>query len=240
MNNSEVRTYLMDRLGQVETRIGAACGRSGRPRGAVTLVAVTKSVGPTVATLMTELGVLDLGESRPQSLWHKAEPLAPAVRWHLIGHLQRNKIERTLRRVYLVHSVDSVRLLDALEVEVQKLGRRLDILLEVNASRDENKDGFAPDELIRLAPRLAELRNVSVRGLMTMAALSDKAEDSRTTFAEVRHLRDRLQKEVGPELKLDHLSMGMSNDFEVAIEEGATLIRVGSAIFEGLTAVGAK
>lgn len=239
MNNSEVRTYLVDRLGQLESRIRAACGRSGRPRGAVTLVAVTKSVGPTVATMLTELGVLDLGESRPQSLWHKAEPLAPAVRWHLIGHLQRNKIERTLRRVYLVHSVDSVRLLDALEVEVQKLGRPLDILLEVNASREENKDGFAPEELIKLAPRLAELRNVAVRGLMTMAALSDKAEDSRATFAEVRRLRDRLQNEVGPKLNLDHLSMGMSNDFEVAIEEGATLIRVGSAIFEGLAAVGA-
>jgi len=239
MKNSDVRNYLVDRLGQVESRIRAACGRAGRPSGSVTLVAVTKSVGPTVATLITELGVLDLGESRPQSLWHKAEPLAPAVRWHLIGHLQRNKIERTLRRVFLVHSVDSVRLLDALESEVEKLGRPLDVLLEVNASREMAKDGFAPEDLVSLAPRLVQLKNIRVRGLMAMAALSDNAEDSRATFAEVRNLRDRLQSEVGSSLKLDQLSMGMTNDFEVAIEEGATLIRVGSAIFEGLTMIGA-
>jgi pyridoxal phosphate enzyme (YggS family) len=231
---ADVRTFLADRLAQIEERIGAACRRAGRPRSAVTLVAVTKSVGPTAATILTELGVLDLGESRPQELWHKAEPLPPAVRWHLIGHLQRNKVERTLRRVYLVHSVDSIRLLNALESEAGIQGRPLDVLLEVNVSREENKTGFAPDDLIGLAPHLGSLQRVRPRGLMTMAAQTENPEDARPTFAELRRLRDRLQTEAGDALKLEHLSMGMTNDFEVAIEEGATLIRVGTALFDGI------
>jgi pyridoxal phosphate enzyme (YggS family) len=231
---AEVRTFLADRLERLEERIRAACDRAGRPRSAVTLVAITKLVGPTAATILTELGVLDLGESRPQELWHKAEPLAPAVRWHLVGHLQRNKVERTLRRVYLIHSVDSERLLEALESESGIQGRSLDVLLEVNASREPNKHGFSPDELSSLAPRLTALRRLRVRGLMTMAALSGSPENARPTFAELRRLRDRLQTEVGDGVSLEHLSMGMTNDFEVGIEEGATLIRIGSALFEGI------
>jgi pyridoxal phosphate enzyme (YggS family) len=234
MSTADVRTFLADRLARLEDRVRAACDRAGRPRSAVTLVAVTKTVGPTVATLLTELGVLDLGESRPQEMWRKAEPLPPAVRWHLVGHLQRNKVERTLRRVFLIHSVDSVRLLDALEAEAGIQGRTIDVLLEVNASREENKSGFAPTEVPTLASRLTALQHVRVRGLMTMAALTDNPYDARRTFAEARQLRDRLQAENGDAGKLDHLSMGMTNDFELAIEEGATLIRVGTALFDGI------
>jgi pyridoxal phosphate enzyme (YggS family) len=214
---ADVRKFLADRLARLEDRVRAACDRAGRPRSAVTLVAVTKTVGPTAATILTELGVLDLGESRPQALWHKAEPLPPAVRWHLVGHLQRNKVERTLRRVYLIHSVDSVRLLEALDAEAAKQGRPLDVLLEVNASREAAKGGFALEEVPGLAPLLAALRHVRVRGLMTMAAQVPDAEQARPTFAELRRLRDRLQTEVGAALKLDHLSMGMTNDFDFYI-----------------------
>ncbi len=234
MSHSPLRDLLADRLARLEERIHAACRRSGRARDAVTLVAVTKSVGPTAATLTTELGVLDLGESRPQDLWKKHKCLPPAVRWHLVGHLQRNKVERTLPLIHMIHSVDSLRLLDALEEEAERQGRALDVLLEVNASREANKGGFPPDEVPGLAPRLAALRRVRVRGLMTMAAYAENPEDCRPTFAELRSLRDRLQTELGGAHRLEHLSMGMSNDFEVAIEEGATLIRIGSLIFEGL------
>jgi pyridoxal phosphate enzyme (YggS family) len=229
-----VRTFLADRLARVEDRIRAACERAGRPRSAVTLVAITKYVGPTVATLLAELGVLDLGESRPQEVWRKAEPLAPAVRWHLVGHLQRNKVEKTLRRIYLIHSVDSPRLLDALDEAAVAQGRPLDVLLEVNVSREANKGGIAPDDLPLLAQRLPALKNVRVRGLMTMAAEVANADDARPTFAELRTLRDELQANIGGAVELEHLSMGMTNDFEVAVEEGATLIRVGSALFEGI------
>jgi pyridoxal phosphate enzyme (YggS family) len=130
--------------------------------------------------------------------------------------------------------VDSPRLLDALEQEAERLGRPLDVLLEVNASHEANKGGFAPEEVPGLAPQLAGLRRLRVHGLMTMAAYAENPEDCRPTFAELRRLREQLQAAVGKAHTLDHLSMGMSNDFEVAIEEGATLIRVGTALFEGV------
>jgi pyridoxal phosphate enzyme (YggS family) len=220
------RRLLRDRLGSLEDRLRAACRRAGRPRDAVTLVAVTKTVSAETAALLPELGVPDLGESRPQELWHKAALLPATVRWHLVGHLQRNKVERTLPLVRCVHSVDSVRLLAALEQEAAKRQQAVEALLEVNASREANKHGFAPEEVPGLAPQFAGLRWVRVRGLMTMAALEDDPERCRPTFALLRGLRDRLG--------LEHLSMGMSNDFEVAVEEGATLVRVGTVLFEGV------
>src|SRR5206468_4815898 len=134
----------------VEVRIRAACARAGRPRGDVTLVAVTKYVGPEIAALLPEFGVFDLGESRPQELWRKAEALPKEVRWHLVGHLQRNKIEKTLPLVHMVHSVDSVRLLDAMEKEASRWTRKISVLLEVNASREPNKLGFVPDQVTGL------------------------------------------------------------------------------------------
>src|SRR5436190_8886106 len=176
LTTSPLRDFLAGRVASVEDRIRAACARAGRPRKSVTLVAVTKYVGPTLATLITELGVFDLGESRPQELWKKHKCLPPAVRWHLVGHLQRNKIERTLPLVTLIHSVDSHRLLEALDQEAEQQGRTLDVLLEVNASREANKSGFAADELAGLTPALAKLRRLRVRGLMTMAALTGDPE----------------------------------------------------------------
>jgi pyridoxal phosphate enzyme (YggS family) len=152
----------------------------------------------------------------------------------MIGHLQRNKVERTLPLVKLIHSADSLRLLTALEAEAAKTQRTVDVLLEVNASREVSKHGFAPAEVGELPGRLAELRHVRVRGLMTMAAPGDP-EESRATFAEVRVLAERLRRELGPPHDLQHLSMGMSGDFEVAVAEGATLVRLGTVLFEGLS-----
>jgi pyridoxal phosphate enzyme (YggS family) len=235
MNEGQVRAALTERLAAVDDRVAAACRRAGRARDEVRLVAVTKSVSAEVAALLPGLGVVDLGESRPQELWRKAEVLPPGpIRWHLIGHLQRNKVERTLPLVQLIHSVDSLRLLDALEQEAAERQFTVPVLLEVNASREANKHGFAPKELPGLAPRLAVQGRVRVAGLMTMAALDELPEKARPTFAEVRRLRDRLRTELGDVHALEHLSMGMSNDYEVAVEEGATLVRVGSALFEGL------
>jgi pyridoxal phosphate enzyme (YggS family) len=200
----------------------------------VTLVAVTKSVPVEVAALLPELGVVDLAENRPQQFWSRAAAL-PGVRWHFIGHLQRNKVERTLPLVHLLHSVDSGRLLDAIEADSARHGRTVDVLLEVNGSGEANKQGLAPPEVPALVAELAKLRHVRVRGLMTMAAYADDPQASRPTFAALRTLRDRLRAEVPPPHDFADLSMGMSNDFEVAVEEGATLIRLGSVLFEGLT-----
>jgi pyridoxal phosphate enzyme (YggS family) len=227
-------SVLASRLQTVEERLRAACRRAGRDRAEVTLVAVTKTVPPEVAAELARLGVTDLGESRPQELWRKAAALPPTVRWHLVGHLQRNKIEKTLPLVTLIHSVDSLRLLAALEEEAARLGRTVPALLEVNASGEASKHGFAPAEVPGLAAHLIGLRHLLVRGLMTMAAPLDDPQQCRPTFAALRGLRDRLRGELGPPHALEHLSMGMSNDFEVAVEEGATLVRLGSVLFEGL------
>jgi hypothetical protein len=228
----DTRAMLAERLAAVEGRLRAACRRAGRDRAEVTLVAVTKTVSAEVAALLPGLGVADLGESRPQELWRKAAALPASVRWHLIGHLQRNKVERTLPLVCCVHSVDSVRLLQ--ELEAQAVG--VEALLEVNASREASKHGFGPEEVPALAPALAALRHVRVTGLMTMAAYDEEPERCRPTFVMLRRLRDRLREALGPGHALPQLSMGMSNDFEVAVEEGATLVRLGTVLFEGLPA----
>jgi PLP dependent protein len=232
MTDDELRTLLADRVRAVRDRIAAACARAGRDPAEVTLVAVTKTVYPRVAALLPEVGVTDLGENRPQALWAKAEALAGrGIRWHLIGHLQRNKVEQTLPHVELIQSIDSPRLLHAVAAAGVKFGRRPRILLQINASREEQKQGFDYGEVlaggdeIRAAP-------VEVLGLMGMAAITDDPEAARSTFAELRRFRDRLRSDWGTSLPV--LSMGMSGDFEVATEEGATLVRVGSAILDGL------
>jgi pyridoxal phosphate enzyme (YggS family) len=234
MTETEVRSALRERLAAVEERLAAACRRAGRNRADVQLVAVTKTVPAAVAALLPQLGHLDLGESRPQELWRKAAALPTGVRWHLIGHLQRNKVERTVPLVHLIHSVDSVRLLTALEQEASGRRQPLSVLLEVNAGREAGKHGFTPEEVPGLLPQLAGLGHVRLVGLMTMAALQDNPEKARPTFAALRRLRDQLRVELAPRQPLQHLSMGMSNDYEVAVEEGATLVRIGTALFAGL------
>jgi pyridoxal phosphate enzyme (YggS family) len=233
-----LRATLADRLAAVEERLRAACRRAGRERGEVTLVAVTKTVSAEVAAQLHGLGVADLGESRPQELWRKAAALPASVRWHLIGHLQRNKVERTLPLVCCVHSVDSLRLLRELEAQAASRPGGVEALLEVNASGEASKYGFAPEEVPALAPALAALRHVRVTGLMTMAAYEEDPQRCRPTFVMLRRLRDRLREALGPGHALPRLSMGMSNDFEVAVEEGATLVRLGTVLFEGLPAGG--
>ena len=231
MSDSEPRAILSDRLASVRGSVADACRRSGRDPAEVTLVAVTKTVPPQVAAVVAELGHRDLGESRPQELWKKAAAV-PDVRWHLIGHLQRNKIDRTMPLVSLVHSVDSERLLEALDAFGRKRGQPVPVLLEVHCSREEAKGGFRPEEVPAIGDRAMSLAGISLLGLMTMAAFFDDPELCRPTFAELRDIRERLRTGTG--LPLPHLSMGMSNDFEVAVEEGATLVRVGTSLFEGL------
>jgi hypothetical protein len=228
---SDPRNIMADRLASVQERIAKACRRAGRSEGGVTLVAVTKTVSTELAAIAAELGMLDLGENRPQELWKKAEAV-PAVRWHLIGHLQRNKIDRTVPLVSLIHSVDSERVLEALDAFGRKRGSPVPVLLEVNCSREQSKGGFAPEAVLSLSDKLMSLEGISVRGLMTMAAYADDPEAARPSFTELRQLRDKLA--TGSGLALPHLSMGMSGDFEVAVEEGATFVRIGTMLFEGL------
>lgn len=224
---------LAGNLAHIRQRIADAALASGRTPDAVTLVAVTKYVEPPLARALAEAGCLDLGESRPQELWRKAEALAgQPIRWHLIGHLQRNKIARTLPLVSLIHSADSMRLIEAIDPEASALPRPMPILLEVNVSGEAAKHGFAPDELDPLGPRLAALAHVEVRGLMCMAGRDSDQDQARREFERLRLLRDRLRDDWPDRVCLNELSMGMSGDFEAAIAEGATLVRIGSSLFD--------
>jgi pyridoxal phosphate enzyme (YggS family) len=234
MRDSRIQATLRQNLAAVEERLDAACCRAGRSRSEVTLVAVTKTVSAEVAACLPELGVSHLGENRPQELCRKAETLPSGIHWHMIGHLQRNKIDRVLPLVALIHSVDSIRLLQSLEQEAGKRGQPVPVLLEMNTSGEKSKQGFTPADLPALAKALRELRHVQAKGLMTMAALQEP-EACRPSFALLRTLRDRVRSEVGLPHTLEHLSMGMSNDFEVAVEEGATYIRLGTVLYEGVT-----
>jgi pyridoxal phosphate enzyme (YggS family) len=230
---TESHDRLRQNVSRVEERITAACRRAGRARTEVTLVAVTKYVTAAQVLPLRELGVTHWGESRPQELWKKAAEVAD-VTWHLVGHLQRNKAARTLPLVQLIHSVDSVRLLEELEKEAAKQQRILDILFEIHLSGEETKQGFDAIELPSLPDTLSRLNHIRVQGLMCMAPLEGTLDDARRVFARLRQLKEQLAPQLSPPHAMRHLSMGMTHDFEVAIEEGATLVRIGSALFEGM------
>jgi len=235
---------IADNLRRVQERIARAAESAGRRADEITLVGVTKYVDARAAAELVAAGCANLGESRPQELWKKHEELqragssstpAPAVHWHLIGHLQRNKVARTLPLVSLIHSVDSERLIAALDQAVadgHSTFPFVDILLEVNTSSEVAKHGLAPGEVEPLLERLSKYPRVHLLGLMTMAALRGGPSVAARNFAALRELRDRLNVNRYPNTKLNELSMGMSNDFEIAIQQGATIVRVGSALWE--------
>ncbi|MFZ5833052.1 MAG: YggS family pyridoxal phosphate-dependent enzyme [Planctomycetota bacterium] len=234
---ASVPFILVENIARVRGRIAEAARTAGRSADEVTLVAVTKYATAATTRALFEAGCPILGESRPQQLWEKAERLADiAPQWHLIGHLQRNKVRRTLPYVNMIHSLDSLRLAESLGDECRAAGRRLPAMLEVNVSGEAAKHGFAPAEIEPLLPQLASIAGLEIRGLMCMAGLESAPAEARREFASLRVLRDRLQR-VAPEgLQLGDLSMGMSGDFEAAIAEGSTLVRIGSALFEGIDA----
>ena len=230
-----MQSRLVENLNLVKGRIEAAAIRSGRVGSDVTLVAVTKYVDLATTKLLVEAGQIALGESRPQVLWDKAEGLNDLdIQWHMIGHLQRNKVDRTLPLCSLIHSVDSIRLLKAIASSAEKARRTANCLLEVNISGEANKYGFQPDELESVLAVAAELKEIRVGGLMGMASLSGGLDDNRKEFARLREMRERLSGFQTDNVELLELSMGMSGDFEQAIEEGATIVRVGSVLFDGI------
>lgn len=237
MATPDLRGRLAENLSRIRSRMAEAARRSGRAADAVRLVAVTKYVDAERAAWLPAAGCCELGESRPQSLWTKAAAIGESpVRWHLIGHLQRNKIRRTLPWVSWIHSIDSPRLLDALQQEAEAAPAPIHMLLEVNVTGESAKTGFAPADLLPLADHLDRWPRLHIQGLMTIARQGSDADAARRDFARLRALRDAMQARCPPHLQLRELSMGMSDDYEIAIEEGATLVRVGRAVWEGLLA----
>ena len=234
------RARLEQNLRQVRERIAVAAHAASRDPSDITLVAVSKYASDEETRDLVLAGCQELGESRPQELWKKADTLEDLpVCWHQIGHLQRNKVRRTLPLVSLIHSVDSVRLLQSIESMAAALStpaesRLVDALLEVNVSGEEAKHGFAPDACLEAIEIALDMSHVRILGLMCMAHLGASHEEAQRDFASLRALRDRLQ-ETCDDASLGELSMGMSGDFEEAINAGSTIVRVGSALFEGVT-----
>lgn len=216
-------------LGLVRDRVARAAERSGRSSENVELVVVSKTWPAEVVGEVIEAGHLLLGENKLQEAADKIPRLSGEARWHFIGHLQRNKARKALPLFEAIHSVDSLRLATQLDRQAGELGLRPVIYLQVNEAGEATKSGFAPGELHEQLPELVALPHVEVRGLMCIPPAVDQAEEARPSFASLRALRDELQERHG--LALPGLSMGMSHDFEIAIEEGSTIVRVGSSIF---------
>jgi len=218
-----------ENVAHIRKRIADACARSGRRPEDVTLIAVTKTFGVEAVRNVLASGINDIGENFVQEFVQKHEEIASLnVRWHFIGHLQRNKVKEIVGRVQLIHSVDSLRLAEAIAKRATAIGTMTDILLEVNTSGEDSKYGVTPDETTSLYRAACGLEGVRILGLMTIGPFLPDPEQSRPSFRTLRLLRDSLR--TAPS-ELPVLSMGMSGDFEIAIEEGATLVRIGTALF---------
>jgi len=217
---------LADRVAEVRARIAAAAARGGHGQQ-ITIVAVTKTHGPDAARAAYESGLHDVGENKVQEALKKIGRVAVPVRWHLIGHLQRNKV-KSLEHFVMLHSLDSPRLADAVcEFGIAR-GRAVDVLVELNLSGEDTKGGYHISDVLPEAERLSALSGIRVRGVMTMASFTASERELHRTFAEAREARDVLADAGHPAVEL---SMGMSNDYEIAVEEGATMVRLGTTLF---------
>jgi len=234
MTEQQAMTEISTNLAQVRARIGAAAMQAGRAPGDVTLVAVSKTKPMVAIEAAYQAGQRDFGENRLEELWPKVEAAKSLgldeIRWHLIGTIQSRKTAEAVGPFALIHSIDRTKIAQRLSRDAQAASCVLCILLEVNVSGEASKHGFTPDELLATADTLLALPGLQIAGLMTMAALVDEAEAARPVFRRLRALRDQLRERY-PAGHWQQLSMGMTNDFAVAIEEGATLVRIGSAIF---------
>lgn len=217
------------RLNDVKSRISAAAKECGRAPEDIKLIAVTKTYPIEAMNEAIRLGVTDIGENKPQEIRDKFDNVSP-VNWHLIGHLQTNKVKYIIDRCTLVHSVDSIKLMAEIDRQAQDHNRDIDILIQVNISGEESKSGIAPDELPLLLEYAKNLTNTHVKGLMTIAPKCDIDEVSRH-FSNMKELFDQTAKQSYKNVTMTELSMGMSGDFETAIKHGATMVRIGSLIF---------
>ena len=218
-------------IAHVRSTIAEAALRVGRAPEEITLVAVSKTMPVELVQMAYNLGVTDFGENRVQEALPKIAAFHPQdLRWHMIGHLQSNKASKVVSSFYCVHSVDSLHLAQTLNRYAGEHGRQLPVLLQVNVSGELSKEGMSPAEALELTRQFAELPHIQVEGLMTIAPLVEDPEQVRPVFRELRILRDQLRAEL-PSCSWQHLSMGMTGDYRVAIEEGATIVRIGRAIF---------
>ncbi|MCX6137190.1 MAG: YggS family pyridoxal phosphate-dependent enzyme [Ignavibacteriales bacterium] len=221
-----------ENIRHIRTRIQEACTAAGRSADAVTLIAVTKTFGPELVKEAIAAGVHDIGENYVQELLGKREHVSnPEIRWHYIGHLQSNKVKYLAEWIHLIHSVDSLGLASEIQKRAEKVGRTVGVLVEVNTSDESSKFGVKPEKALGLLAGVAVFRNIRLEGVMTIGPFEPDPEASRPAFKMLKTIFDEANTLPSIPAPLRHLSMGMTHDFEVAIQEGATMVRIGTAIF---------
>ncbi len=220
-----------ENLREVERRVSEACARAGRSRDEVTLIAVSKTKPVEMLQEAYEAGARAFGENKVQELCEKYDQLPVDIDWHLIGHLQRNKVKYIVGKAALIHSVDSLRLAQEISREAEKKGVEVNILIEVNVAEEESKFGVSVEETESLVREAAALPHIHVLGLMTIAPQVEKSEENRPVFRALKKLAVDIKMKNIDNVSMDVLSMGMTGDYETAIEEGATMVRVGTGIF---------
>ena len=220
-----------DNLERVREKIARAAEQTGRSVSDITIIAVTKTFGPEIVETAVRGGIIDIGENRVQEFLSKAEHVSLDCRWHLIGHLQTNKVNKAAGRFSLIQSVDSMKIAERLSRAGEERGIVTDILVEVNTSGEESKHGFAPEETIEAFGAVSQLPALQVRGLMTVGPWVTDTAVITAAFAGLRNLKERIERAGTGGMVLEHLSMGMSGDFEIAIAEGSTMVRLGRVLF---------
>ncbi|CEQ13238.1 pyridoxal 5'-phosphate-dependent enzyme [[Clostridium] sordellii] len=216
----------------IKNKIDKACELSNRNKEEVTLIAVSKTVDVDAIKEAINSGATDFGENKPQELARKFETIGDDVNWHLIGSLQTNKVKYIIDKVYMIHSIDRLSLCDEIQKRAEKIGKTINCLIQVNISKEESKHGILEEDAIDFVKTIAKnYPNIRIKGLMTMAPNTDDKELVRSVFKGLKDLAIKIDKENIENISMDELSMGMSNDFEIAVEEGATFVRVGTFIF---------
>ena len=222
---------ITENLSMVESKIAAACKRAGRERDEVKLIAVSKTQPVEAIREAMEYGINSFGENRVQELREKTEIIKDNLDWHLIGHLQTNKVKYVVGKVSLIHSLENIRLAEALDKEAAKLGITVDVLAEINVAKEDSKFGVMPEDAENFIREVSKYPNLNIKGLMTVAPYTDISEENRKYFRQLKKIMVDLNSKNIHNVSMNVLSMGMTGDYEVAIEEGATLVRVGTGIF---------
>ena len=231
MKNDRINSSIQEHIKEVERKIEEACARGNRNREDITLIAVSKTKPLEDLIEAYEAGCRDFGENKVQEILEKAPKMPPDARFHMIGHLQRNKVKQVLPHVVMIHSVDSVRLAEQIQQEAKKLGKTINVLLEVNVAKEESKFGFYPEQVMDAVETISKVSHVRIQGLMTIAPFVEEPEENREVFQKLYQLSVDIKKKNIDNVNMCVLSMGMTGDYQVAIEEGASMIRVGTGIF---------